>query len=167
MEPIKAVLRQTQASLRQLHWGSIHPTYKTRVVSTRRGVQTQWVTSGTLQPSNKPVVANLSVPSDFLVGRQSLWAGDYAPLSHFNRHQHMVRCCHVIGSTLLRTTFCLHRLFFYSFTASDDSEGTTASRVVPRRSIMMRHGFRSKEVRHAKKIRLRLRTSHSSPFVAL
>ena len=37
----------------------------------------------------------------------------------------------------------------YSFTASDGSEGSTAGRVVSPCSIMMHHGFRSKEARRA------------------
>ena len=46
-------------------------TYKTHVVSTRRRVSTNWVSSRTLQPSTESVVANFSVPSDFLLGRPS------------------------------------------------------------------------------------------------
>ena len=64
--------------------------------------------------------------------------------------QHMVLCCHVIGWTLLKIMFCVHR-FFYSFTASDGSEGTTTGRVVSPCSIMMHHGFRGKKVRRAGK----------------
>ena len=58
--------------------------------------------------------------------------------------------------------------FFYSFTASDGSEGSTAGRVVSPCSIMMHHGFRSKEARCARKQRYQLRqtTSHSSLLVA-
>ena len=41
------------------------------------------------------------------------------------------------------TTFCVLR-FFYSFTASDGSDGSTAGRVISPCSIMMHHGFRSK-----------------------
>ena len=68
---------------------------------------------------------------------------------------------------LERTTFCVFR-FFYSFTASDGSEGSTAGRVVSPCSIMMHHGFRSNEVRCARKQKYRLRqtTSHSSLLVA-
>ena len=71
----------------------------------------------------------------------------------------------MIGWTLLKTTFCVHRFFFYSFTASDGSEGTTAGCVVSLRSIMVHHGFRSKEVRHAIKLSI-TPTSHSSLLVA-
>ena len=86
------------------------------------------------------------------------------------------------------TQFCVLRFFSYSFTASDGSEestagcvvspqvvwyhhrpcGITASRVVSPCSIMMHHGLRSKEARHARrqKYRLRQTTSHSSLLVA-
>ena len=42
--------------------------------------------------------------------------------------------------------------FFYSFTASDGSEESTAGRVVSPCSIMVHHGFRSREARRAKNI---------------
>ena len=60
------------------------------------------------------------------------------------------------------------RFFSYSFTASDGSEGSTAVSVVSPCSIMILHGFISKEVMRAKKQRYRLRqtTSHSSLLVA-
>ena len=50
-------------------------TDKTRVVSTRRLVPTNWVSGRTLQPSIESVVANSFVPSDFLVDGQvsRLW----------------------------------------------------------------------------------------------
>ena len=59
-------------------------------------------------------------------------------------------------------------LYIYIYTASDGSEGSTAGRVVSHCSIMMHHGFRSKEARRARKPRYRLRqaTSHSSLLVA-
>ena len=44
-------------------------TDKTRVVSTRRRFPTNWF-SRTLQPSKVSIVANFSVPSDFLVDGQ-------------------------------------------------------------------------------------------------
>ena len=43
---------------------------KTRVVSTRRRVPTNWVSDRTLQPSIESVIANFFVPSDFLVDGQ-------------------------------------------------------------------------------------------------
>ena len=55
----------------------------------------------------------------------------------------------MIGPTLSKTTTCAYRFFFYSFTASHGSGGTTASRVVSPRSIMRHHRFRSEEVRRA------------------
>ena len=58
--------------------------------------------------------------------------------------------------------------FFNSFTASNGSEGSTAGRLVSPCSIIMHHGFRSKEARRARKqgYRLHLTTSHSSLLVA-
>ena len=46
---------------------------------------------------------------------------------------------------LEKTTFCVIRFFSYSFTASDGSEESTAGRVISPCSIMVHHGFRSKE----------------------
>ena len=60
------------------------------------------------------------------------------------------------------------KMFFsYSLTASDGSEESTAGRVVSLCSIMMHHGFRSKEARRARKQQYRLlkTTSHSSLLV--
>ena len=57
----------------------------------------------------------------------------------------------MVGPTLSDTTFSAHRFFFYCFTASDGSDGTTVGRVVSPRSIMVHHGFGSKEVWHARK----------------
>ena len=47
--------------------GKLPPTYKTRVVSRRRRVPTNWVSGRTLRPSIESVVANSFVPLDFLV----------------------------------------------------------------------------------------------------
>ena len=55
----------------------------------------------------------------------------------------------MISQTLLRTTYCVLCFFFYSFTASNGSEGTTAGCVVSPRSIVVHRSFRSKEARHA------------------
>ena len=44
--------------------------------------------------------------------------------------------------------FYVHRLY-YSFSASDGSVGVTTGRVISPHSIMLHHGFRSEEVRHA------------------
>ena len=49
------------------------------------------------------------------------------------------------------TISCAHRFFFDSFISSDGSEVTTVDCVVSPRSIMMHQGFRSKEVRCARK----------------
>ena len=64
---------------------------------------------------------------------------------------------------IVRTTFCVHR-FFYSFTASDGSEGTTAGCVVA--LSLVDHGFRSKEVCKKTKFLLHQTSSHSSLLVA-
>ena len=50
--------------------GRLPHTDKTRVVSTRRRVPTNWVSGRTLQPSIESVVANSFVPSDLLVDGQ-------------------------------------------------------------------------------------------------
>ena len=55
-------------------------TEKIRVVSTRRRVPTNWVSGRTLQPSIESVVANLFVPSDFLVDGQVSGLGTVHPL---------------------------------------------------------------------------------------
>ena len=56
------------------------PTDKTRVVSTRRRVPTNWVSGRTLQPSIESVFANSFVPSDFLVDGQVSGLGIVHPL---------------------------------------------------------------------------------------
>ena len=58
-----------------------------------------------------------------------------------------------------------HRLF-YSFIASDGSEGTTADRVVSPRSIMVHHGYRSKEARRAIK-NIDYAKQHLNPYCRL
>ena len=75
---------------------------------------------------------------------------------------------HVAASSLSPQVASVHRLFFYSFTASDGSEEFTAGRVVSPCSITMHHGFRSNEVRRERKQKYRIRqtTSHSSLLVA-
>ena len=79
----------------------------------------------------------------FLYHLISYWKAklvDWGLCIHFRFVQHIVCCCHVIGSTLLKTTFCAH-CSFYFFTASYGSEKTTADRVVSSCSIMVHHGF--------------------------
>ena len=63
--------------------GGRNPPQKTRVVSTRRRVPTNWVSGRTLQPSIESVVANSFVPSDFLVDGQISGLGLKKPPSHF------------------------------------------------------------------------------------
>ena len=60
--------------------GRESPTDKSRVVSTRRRVLTNWVSGRTLQPSIDSVVANSFVPSDFLVDGQVSRLGTVHPL---------------------------------------------------------------------------------------
>ena len=57
-------------------------TEKTRVVSTRRRVPTNWVSGRTFQPSIESVVANSFVPSDFLVDGQVSGLGLCTTFSH-------------------------------------------------------------------------------------
>ena len=56
------------------------PTNKTRVVSTRRRVPTNWVSSRILQPSIESVVTNSFVPSDFLMDGEVSGLGTVHPL---------------------------------------------------------------------------------------
>ena len=75
------------------------PTDKTRVVSTRRRVPTNWVSGRTLQPSIESVVANSFVLSDFLVDGQVSGLGTVHPLltldffSTWILPLHVVSCC--------------------------------------------------------------------------
>ena len=75
------------------------PTDKTRVVSTRRQVPTNWVSGRTLQPSIESVVTNSFVPSDFLVDGQVSGLGNVHPLLTLNFFStwilpiHVASCC--------------------------------------------------------------------------
>ena len=64
--------------------GGGDPTHKTCVVTTRRRIQTNWVTGRTLQPSIESVVANSFVQSDFLVNGQVSGLGTVHPLHTLN-----------------------------------------------------------------------------------
>ena len=75
----------------------------------------------------------------------------------------MASCCQAIGQTLLKTKFCAHCFFFYSFAAFDGSKGTIAGSVVSPRSIMANHGFRSKEVRRFIKQNIVYSKQHHTP----
>ena len=55
--------------------GNGTPTDETHVVSTRTQVPINWVSSRTFQTSIESVVANLFLPSDFLVDGQVCWLG--------------------------------------------------------------------------------------------
>ena len=124
-------------------------------MSTRRRVQTNWVHGRTLQTSTEPVIAKFSEPSDFLVEDQVNGLGTVHTPLKLNLSS---TWCDIF--TLLLTTFCAHR-FFYSITASDCSDGTTVSRVVSPRSIVMHHGNRSKKARRERKQNPKHLTPHS------
>ena len=76
------------------------PTDKTRVVSTRRRVPTNWVSGRTLQPSIESVVANSIVSSDFLVDGQVSGLGTVHPLLTLNFFSTWILPLLVVSSTL-------------------------------------------------------------------
>ena len=76
------------------------PTDKTRVVSTRRRVPTNWVSGRTLQPSIESVVANSFVPSDFLVDGQVSGLGNVHPLLTLSFFSTWILPLHVVLKTL-------------------------------------------------------------------
>ena len=78
------------------------PTDKTRVVSTRRRVPTNWVSGRTLQPSIESVIANSFVPSDFLVDGQVSGLGTAHPQLLLNFFRTWILPLHVVSSTLKR-----------------------------------------------------------------
>ena len=78
------------------------PTDKTRVMSTRRRVPTNWLTGRTLQPSIESVVAKSFVPSDFLVDGQVSGLGTVHPLLTFSFVGTWILPLHVVSSTLKR-----------------------------------------------------------------
>ena len=82
--------------------GRLPPTDKTRVVSTRRRVPTNWVSGRTLQPSIESVVANSFVPSDFLVDGQVSGLGTVHPLLTLSFVSICILPLHVVSSTLKR-----------------------------------------------------------------
>ena len=82
--------------------GRLPPTDKTRVVSTRRRVPTNWVSGRTLQPSIESVVANSFVPSDFLVDGQVSGLGTVHPLITLSFVSTWILPLHVVSSTLKR-----------------------------------------------------------------
>ena len=82
--------------------GRLPPTDKTRVVSTRRRVPTNCVSGRTLQPSIESVVANLFVPSDFLVDGQVSGLGTVHPLLTLSFVSTWILSLHVVSSTLKR-----------------------------------------------------------------
>ena len=78
------------------------PTYKTRVVSTRRRVPTNCVSGRTLQLSIESVVTNSFVSSDFLVDCQVSGLGTVNPLLTKNFFSTWILPLHVVSSTLRR-----------------------------------------------------------------
>ena len=82
--------------------GRLPPTDKTRVVSTRRRVPTNWVSGRTLQPSIESVVVNSFVPSDFLVDGQVSGLGTVHPLLTLSFVSTWILPLHVVSSTLKR-----------------------------------------------------------------
>ena len=134
------------------------PTDKACMVSTRIRVPTNCVSGRMLQPSPEPAIADIYVPSDFLVVGLVSGVGLCTP--HLGLLQHMVQCSHVICSTLLETTLCAHRFYFYSFTFSDGSEGTIADRVFSPRYVLVHHGFRSNETKNARKQNIEYAKQH-------
>ena len=82
--------------------GRLPPTDKTRVMSTRRRVPTNWVSDRTLQPSIESVVANSFVPSDFLVDGQVSGLGTVHPLITLSFVSTWILPLHFVSSTLKR-----------------------------------------------------------------
>ena len=76
------------------------PTDKTRVVSTRRRVPTNWVSGRTLRPSIESVVANSFVPSDFLVDGQVSGLGTVHPLLTLSFFSTWILPLHVVFQRL-------------------------------------------------------------------
>ena len=82
--------------------GRLPHTNKTRVVSTRRRVPTNWVSGKILQPSIESVVANSFVPSDFLVDGQVSWLWTVNHLLNLSFVSKWILLLHVVSSTLKR-----------------------------------------------------------------
>ena len=80
--------------------GRLPPIDKTRVVSTRRRVPTNWVSGRTLQLSIESVVANSFVPSDFLVDGQVSGLGAVHPILTLSIISTWILPLHVVSSTL-------------------------------------------------------------------
>ena len=76
--------------------GRVPPTDKTRVVSTRRRVLTNWVSGRTLQPSIESVVLNSFVQSDFLVDGQVSGLGTVHPILTLNFFSTWIIPLHVV-----------------------------------------------------------------------
>ena len=66
-------------------------------------------------------------------------------------------------SEIVNTKKYAHRFFFYSFIASDGSEGTITGRVVSSCSIMVHHGVRSQQASSARKESIDYAKQHHTP----
>ena len=74
----------------------------------------------------------------------------------------------MISRTLIKTTFSAYIFSFFSISASDVSDVTTAGQVVSPRYIMVHHGFLCREVSGARKEKSVKQTkSRSSLLVAV
>ena len=82
--------------------GRLPPTDKTRVMSTRKRVPTNWVSGRTLQPSIESVVAISFVPSDFFVDGQVSGLGTVHTLLTLSFVSTWILPLHVVSSTLKR-----------------------------------------------------------------
>ena len=82
-------------------WGRLPPTDKTRVVSTRRRVPTNWVSDRTLLPSIESVASSF-VPPDFLVDGQVSGLKTVHPLLTLSFVSTWILPLHVVSSTLKR-----------------------------------------------------------------
>ena len=100
--PKGGLMLNSDLSLVASQGGRLPPTDKTRVVSTRSRVQTNWVSSRTLQTSIESVVANSFVPSDFLVDGQVSGLGTVHPLLTLSFVSTWILPLHVVSSTLKR-----------------------------------------------------------------
>ena len=78
-------------------------TDKTRVVSTRMRVPTNWVSGRTMQPSIESVVANSFASSDFLVDGQVSGLGTVHPLLTLNFFSTWIHSLQVFYSNVLKS----------------------------------------------------------------
>ena len=103
--------------------GRLPTTDKTRVVSTRRRVPTNWVSGGTLQPSIESVVANSFVPSDFLVDGQVSGLGTVHPILTLSFISTWILLLHVVCSPSCFVYKALRRWSYGSRGQAPDKAG--------------------------------------------